>query len=87
MAVGLTEPLSEMSTRNIPVGKARSARKGDSLTAICEPIVPQMLDHPRLTILWTSELNKIDKVTCSWMISLCASVFFVSLNLSLSDQF
>jgi hypothetical protein len=36
MALGLTQPLSEMSTRNSPEGKAR---KADNLTAICEPIV------------------------------------------------
>jgi hypothetical protein len=39
MAVGTTQSLTEMSTRNLPGGKERSARKADSLTAICEPIV------------------------------------------------
>jgi hypothetical protein len=39
MALVSTQPLTEMSTRNIPGGKERSARKTDSLTAICEPIV------------------------------------------------
>jgi hypothetical protein len=34
-----TQPLTEMSTRNIPGGKGRPARKADNLTAICEPIV------------------------------------------------
>jgi hypothetical protein len=39
-ALTLTQPLTEMSTRNIPGGKGgRPARKVDSLTAICEPIV------------------------------------------------
>jgi hypothetical protein len=38
MALGSTQPLTEMSTRNLPVGKGRPARKAD-LTAICEPIV------------------------------------------------
>jgi hypothetical protein len=28
-----------MSTRNLPGGKGRPARKADNLTAICEPIV------------------------------------------------
>jgi hypothetical protein len=37
MAVGPTQPLREMSTRN-PGGKRRPKRKAD-LTAICEPIV------------------------------------------------
>jgi hypothetical protein len=30
-----------MSTRNLPGGKWRPARKADNLTAICEPIVLQ----------------------------------------------
>jgi hypothetical protein len=38
MALGSTQPLKEMSTRNLPGGKRRPARKAD-LTAICEPIV------------------------------------------------
>jgi hypothetical protein len=39
MAVGSTQPLREMSTRNVPGGKGRLARKADNLTAVCEPIV------------------------------------------------
>jgi hypothetical protein len=39
MALGSTQPLTEMSTRNLPGGKGRSARKADNPTAICEPIV------------------------------------------------
>jgi hypothetical protein len=39
MALGSTQPLTEMSTRNLPGGKRRPARKSDNLTAICEPIV------------------------------------------------
>jgi hypothetical protein len=39
MALGLTQPLTEMSTRNIPGGKGRPVRKADNLTAICELIV------------------------------------------------
>jgi hypothetical protein len=38
-ALGWTQPLTEMSSRNLPGGKGRSARKADNLTAICEPIV------------------------------------------------
>jgi hypothetical protein len=38
MALGSAQPLTEMSTRNLPVGKERPARE-DDLTAICEPIV------------------------------------------------
>jgi hypothetical protein len=39
MALGSTQPLTEMSTRNLPGGKERPARGVDNLTAICEPIV------------------------------------------------
>jgi hypothetical protein len=39
MALGSTQLLTEMSTRNIPRGKGRPARKAGNLTAIFEPIV------------------------------------------------
>jgi hypothetical protein len=39
MALRSTQPLTEMSTNNLPRGKERPARKADNLTAICEPIV------------------------------------------------
>jgi hypothetical protein len=37
--IGLTKPLTELSTRNILMGKKRLERKADNLTAICELIV------------------------------------------------
>jgi hypothetical protein len=39
MALGSTQPLTEISSRNIPGGKGRPARETDNLTAIFEPIV------------------------------------------------
>jgi hypothetical protein len=39
MNLGSTQPLTEMSTRNLPGGKKRPARRADNLAAICEPIV------------------------------------------------
>jgi hypothetical protein len=39
MALGSTQLLAEMSTRNLPGGKGWPARGADNLTAICEPIV------------------------------------------------
>jgi hypothetical protein len=39
MALGSTQPLTEKSTRNIPGGEGRPARKADNLTTICELIV------------------------------------------------
>jgi hypothetical protein len=38
-ALRSTQPLTEMSTRNIPGGEGRPALKAGNLTAICEPIV------------------------------------------------
>jgi hypothetical protein len=39
MAMESIQPLTEMSTRNLPEDKGRPAPKADNLTAICEPIV------------------------------------------------
>jgi hypothetical protein len=39
MALGSTQPLTEMTTKNLPGDKERQARKADNLIAICEPIV------------------------------------------------
>jgi hypothetical protein len=54
MALGSTQPLTEMSTRNLPGGKGQPACKADSLTAICEPIVWKMWEPRRLTTLWAT---------------------------------
>jgi hypothetical protein len=52
MALGSTQPLTEMSTKNLPGSKGRPARGSDNLTAICEPIVYKMWGPGRLTTLW-----------------------------------
>jgi hypothetical protein len=53
MALWSTQPLTEMSIRNLPAGgKAQPARKADNLTAVCEPIVQKMWEPRRLTTLW-----------------------------------
>jgi hypothetical protein len=39
MALGSIQPLTEMSTRNLPGGKGRPTRKADNLVAICESVV------------------------------------------------
>jgi hypothetical protein len=59
IAPGSTQPLTEMSARNFPVGKKRSARRTDNLDAICEPNVckswkPQPLKTPRATMVCTA---------------------------------
>jgi hypothetical protein len=52
MALGSTQTLTEMSTRNLPGegGKAQPARKAD-LTAIFEPTVQKMWESRRLPIV------------------------------------
>jgi hypothetical protein len=37
MALGSTQPLTEMSTRSLPEDKKRPARRADNLAAIYEP--------------------------------------------------
>jgi hypothetical protein len=37
MALGTNQPLTEMSTRDLPGGEKRPARRADKLVAICEP--------------------------------------------------
>jgi hypothetical protein len=54
MALGSTQPLTEMSTRNVPGGKGRPTRKAENLTAICESIVWKMWETRRFTTLWPS---------------------------------
>jgi hypothetical protein len=39
MALGSTQPLTEMITSKFPGNKGRPARRAVNLTAICEPIV------------------------------------------------
>jgi hypothetical protein len=39
MTLGSTQPLIEISTRNLPGGKGQPAREADNLTAIWKPIV------------------------------------------------
>jgi hypothetical protein len=39
MALESTQPVTQMSTMNLPVGQGRPAREADNLTPICQPIV------------------------------------------------
>jgi hypothetical protein len=54
MAIGSTQPLTKMSTRNLPEGKGWPVPKANNLTAICEPIVQKMWESRRLTSLCAS---------------------------------
>jgi hypothetical protein len=62
MALGSTQPLTEMSTRNIIGGKGRPALRAD-LTAIYEPIVQKMWGPRPLTTLWASTASYRDTFT------------------------
>jgi hypothetical protein len=50
----------ETSTRNIPEGKGRPARKAHNLTVIYEPIFSKMSESRRLTTLWGSDASYRD---------------------------
>jgi hypothetical protein len=52
MALGSTQTLTEMSTRNLPGVKGRPARGADNLTAIYKPIVQKMWEPRRLITPW-----------------------------------
>jgi hypothetical protein len=54
MALGSTQPATEVSTRNLPGGKGRPARNADNHTAICQPIIWKMWEPRCLTIVWNS---------------------------------
>jgi hypothetical protein len=63
MALGFTQPLTKMSTRNLPGGKGWLARNADNLTAICEPIVWKMWEPRHLTTLRASKACYGDSFT------------------------
>jgi hypothetical protein len=63
MALGLTQPVTEMSTRNPAGGKGRPARKAHNLTAIYEPIFYKMWEPRRLTTLLPSTACYRDSFT------------------------
>jgi hypothetical protein len=53
MVFGSTQPLTEMSSRNIAGGEGRPALKAD-ISSIFEPIAYKMWELLRLTTLWAS---------------------------------
>jgi hypothetical protein len=52
IALEPTQPLPEMSTKNLPGGKRRQARKADTLTTINDMIVEKMWEPRHLTTVW-----------------------------------
>jgi hypothetical protein len=51
-ALGSTQPLTEMSTKNLPGVKGGRCVRLTNRTAICDPIVQKMWEPRRLTTLW-----------------------------------
>jgi hypothetical protein len=60
LALGSAQPLTEMSTRNLPGGKEWPVSKTDNLTAVCEPIVWKVWELRHLTTLWASTASYRD---------------------------
>jgi hypothetical protein len=53
MVLGSTQPITEMSTTNLPGGKGQPTSNADVI-AICEPIVWKIWESRRLTPIWAS---------------------------------
>jgi hypothetical protein len=77
MTLGSTQPLTEMSIRNLTGGKERPARGADHLTATCESIVNKMWEPRRLTTLWAFTVCYRDSFIVYLSISIC-QVFSLS---------
>jgi hypothetical protein len=69
MALELIQPLTEMSTRNIPSGKKRPARRADNFAATCEPNIwkcgslnlsqPQVPAQPALPFTFLPNVDSV----------------------------
>jgi hypothetical protein len=76
MALGLTQSLTEMNTKNLHGGKGRSTHMTDNLTAICEPTVYRVWEPRRLTTLWASSACYRDSFT--FMCGTCSVHLYLS---------
>jgi hypothetical protein len=85
MALGSTQPLTEMSTGNLPGGKGRPALKAD-LTAICEQIFYKMWEPRRLTALWASTACYRDSFTFFTFISLSVPSLAIAFRSSFCNR-
>jgi hypothetical protein len=63
MALGSTQPVTEMSGRNLPRDKVQLARKANNLITICELTVQKMWEPRCLTNLWASMAYYRDSFT------------------------
>jgi hypothetical protein len=74
VALGSTQPLKEMSTRNLPGSKGKLVRKADNLTAICEPIIWKMWEPQCLTTLRAFTACYRDSFTLPLHVCVCVCV-------------
>jgi hypothetical protein len=75
MALGSTQPLTEMSTRNFAEGKGRPTGKNDNLTAICElRLTRKMWEPRRLTTIWFFTACYRDSFTYFYLLLPCNQV-------------
>jgi hypothetical protein len=77
VTLGSTQPLTEMTTREVSGGKGRPAHKADNLTAICEPIVKKMWEPRRLTALWATTACYRDSFTFIIIIIIIIIMYFI----------
>jgi hypothetical protein len=70
MALGSTQSLTEISTRNLPGHKGRLARESDNLTTICELADWKMWEPPRT----------VTGVALSFTLFLCLCLNILSLQ-------
>jgi hypothetical protein len=80
MALGSTQPLTEMNTRNLHGGKGRPARGAENLTAICEPIVYKMWEPRRLTTLWAFTACYRDSLTFFFLVESIVSIVLLCIK-------
>jgi hypothetical protein len=64
-------------------GEGRPARKGDNLTAFCEPIFYKMWEPQHLTTLWVSTARYRDTFTFTYWVSRIAIIIPIACTCSL----
>jgi hypothetical protein len=74
MALGSNQPLTEMSTRNLPGGKGRPVCKADGLTVISEPTVQKMWEPQTLITLQASVACYKDSFTFFSFLHACHKI-------------
>jgi hypothetical protein len=89
MALGSTQPLTVMSTRNLPGGKGRQASKADNLTSNYEPIIYKMREPRRLTTLWASTPCYRNSLACKAdnLTAICEPIIRKCGNLDISQPY